>query len=253
MQFQRNDKKTFCPACVRGAARKGSAAGKKASAAALHVTPSRKPRTCGEKYRENAEAMRVQGSPPHVRGKVQIPLPICPATGITPACAGKREIFLLYNIGDLDHPRTCGEKSPCHSPLMPFSESPPRMRGKATGWLFTKIETRITPAYAGKRVLPVRNSWMQQDHPRVCGEKTREVGKAGSLEGSPPRMRGKVKQALHACSREGITPACAGKRRICLQRRLSGRDHPRVCGEKFPAVPVRLPVLGSPPRVRGKD
>ena len=171
MQFQRNDKKTFCPACVRGAARKGSAAGKKASAAALHVTPSRKPRTCGEKYRENAEAMRVQGSPP-------------------------------------------------------------RMRGKATGWLFTKIETRITPAYAGKRVLPVRNSWMQQDHPRVCGEKTREVGKAGSLEGSPPRMRGKVKQALHACSREGITPACAGKRRICLQRRLSGRDHPRVCGEK---------------------
>ena len=27
------------------------------------------PRACGEKYRENTEAMRVQGSPPHMRGK----------------------------------------------------------------------------------------------------------------------------------------------------------------------------------------
>ena len=181
--------------------------------------------------------MRVQGSPPHVRGKVQIPLPICPATGITPACAGKREIFLLYNIGDLDHPRTCGEKSPCHSPLMPFSESPPRMRGKATGWLFTKIETRITPAYAGKRVLPVRNSWMQQDHPRACGEKRCPAETSLPPTGSPPRMRGKVKQALHACSREGITPACAGKSFLQCQCVCLCWDHPRVCGEKTKKIP----------------
>ena len=197
--------------------------------------------------------MRVQGSPPHVRGKVQIPLPICPATGITPACAGKREIFLLYNIGDLDHPRTCGEKSPCHSPLMPFSESPPRMRGKATGWLFTKIETRITPAYAGKRVLPVRNSWMQQDHPRVCGEKTREVGKAGSLEGSPPRMRGKAVSSGDKPSANRITPAHAGKSGVQRRQAFRQQDHPRACGEKLSKPCTPVPVKGSPPRVRGKE
>ena len=192
MQFQRNDKKTFCPACVRGAARKGSAAGKKASAAALHVTPSRKPRTCGEKYRENAEAMRVQGSPP-------------------------------------------------------------RMRGKATGWLFTKIETRITPAYAGKRVLPVRNSWMQQDHPRVCGEKTREVGKAGSLEGSPPRMRGKAVSSGDKPSANRITPAHAGKSGVQRRQAFRQQDHPRACGEKLSKPCTPVPVKGSPPRVRGKE
>ena len=53
-----------------------------------------------------------------------------------------------------------------------------------------------------------------------------------TMEGSPPRMRGKV-LALASLM-------------------LCHRDHPRVCGEKQAAVALPQPVLGSPPRMRGK-
>ena len=52
-----------------GAARKGSAADKKVSAAALPVTPSRKPRTRGEKTDSNRVSAFLLGLPPRMRGK----------------------------------------------------------------------------------------------------------------------------------------------------------------------------------------
>ena len=73
-----------------------------------------------------------------------------------------------------------------------------------------------------------------------------------AVSGSPPRMRGKVKDALLDCPQRGITPAYAGKRGIKLSIASMIWDHPRVCGEKFLA-PWPLPMmLGSPPRMRGK-
>ena len=69
---------------------------------------------------------------------------------------------------------------------------------------------------------------------------------------SPPRMRGKGPQHLPPALQNGITPAYAGESfgSFCF---LSFRqDHPRVCGEKQAAVALPQPVLGSPPRMRGK-
>ena len=69
---------------------------------------------------------------------------------------------------------------------------------------------------------------------------------------SPPRMRGKDFLIQHCLFSQGITPAYAGKSfgSFCF---LSFRqDHPRVCGEKQAAVALPQPVLGSPPRMRGK-
>ena len=67
----------------------------------------------------------------------------------------------------------------------------------------------------------------------MCGEKTREVGKAGSFEGSPPRVRGKAVIAARTGRTVRITPACAGK--SCTELTVKGemKDHPRVCGEKL--------------------
>ena len=52
--------------------------------------------------------------------------------------------------------------------------SPPRMRGKLLQDAMTKCQFRITPADAGKTCW--RKSVMQrfQDHPRGCGENSRE-------------------------------------------------------------------------------
>ena len=53
------------------------------------------------------------------------------------------------------------------------------------------------------------------------------------IEGSPPRVRGKVFS-------EGLLPVIPG-------------DHPRVCGEKSGLMRSNATGTGSPPRVRGKD
>ena len=50
-----------------------------------------------------------------------------------------------------------------------------------------------------------------EDHPRVCGEKMPAVGDLVKVEGSPPRVRGKVALLISWAFVFRITPACAGK------------------------------------------
>ena len=93
---------------------------------------------------------------------------------------------------------------------------------------------------------------MSGDHPRVCGEKQRTLAVQDEPQGSPPRVRGKVWRSPAAPGTQGITPACAGKRRPVPSPRSTRQDHPRVCGEKCGTHGLIAPVSGSPPRVRGK-
>ena len=90
---------------------------------------------------------------------------------ITPAYAGKREVFGYQEAWAEDHPRVCGEKLCVHNYLV-ASEG-------------------ITPAYAGKSRPVVGCSPLCRDHPRVCGEKQAASRQATTRLGSPPRMRGK--------------------------------------------------------------
>ena len=65
-------------------------------------------------------------------------------------------------------------------------------------------------------------------------------------------MRGKESPFCEKpiCGR--ITPAYAGKRKNPDAGIASGRDHPRVCGEKTAQKSFGSQVIGSPPRMRGK-
>ena len=126
------------------------------------------------------------------------------------------------------------------------------MRGKDFRCLGKRIRSRITPAYAGKSSKIFLHRRVQRDHPRVCGEKPVNKSSCSFRQGSPPRMRGKVRGALMALPSRGITPAHAGKRGSGSLPRSCRRDHPRVCGEKISQTRRNLPLGGSPPRVRGK-
>ena len=95
----------------------------------------------------------------------------------------------------------------------------------------------ITPAYAGKSFRLFIAVWLEEDHPRVCGEKSMCTRSPLSGSGSPPRMRGKATAALRLDGANGITPAYAGKSKRCVYDRLSVQDHPRVCGEKTKKIP----------------
>ena len=70
--------------------------------------------------------------------------------------------------------------------------SPPHGRGKEFQLLYIELDTRITPAWAGKSF--VLRLWCvaTQDHPRMGGEKFVYKNKTADQVGSPPHGRGKA-------------------------------------------------------------
>ena len=126
------------------------------------------------------------------------------------------------------------------------------MRGKVASQSGRTMDTRITPAYAGKSLTLSAKPLTSQDHPRVCGEKDIDRHSVSADVGSPPRMRGKGVQQLNDAGHAGITPAYAGKSFPRPCPRKGTRDHPRVCGEKYSEGVLGGFSKGSPPRMRGK-
>ena len=168
-----------------------------------------------------------------MRGKGLSHIRITSSIRITPAYAGKSLHSRATRPAGQDHPRVCGEKHNRTYQQGLERGSPPRMRGKDLKAYWAISIRRITPAYAGKRLLTVPLTGDSRDHPRVCGEKFSISFLSMGVMGSPPRMRGKVLNRTGCLCRSGITPAYAGK------------------SASFPQV--KQFVSGSPPRMRGKD
>ena len=133
------------------------------------------------------------GSPPLARGKDRVTGVTPPHRGITPACAGKREFGHPYSKKTWDHPRLRGEKAPCPSSLYHQVGSPPLARGKEEGERNERLQSRITPACAGKRLCHSFCNTAKGDHPRLRGEKGKSKALNRASWGSPPLARGKAK------------------------------------------------------------
>ena len=88
-----------------------------------------------------------------MRGKVISCTVNSKCIGITPAYAGKRANIFARVLLQWDHPRLCGEKIAEPPMYLIVTGSPPPMRGKALNGVATWNGSRITPAYAGKRML----------------------------------------------------------------------------------------------------
>ena len=130
--------------------------------------------------------------------------------------------------------------------------SPPRVRGEETARFTSTGCARITPACAGRSL--ASNCWLalQEDHPRVCGEKRSELSHCRFRLGSPPRVRGEVVRHDVGIPERRITPACAGRSKVFALILKRAEDHPRVCGEKSYLFCCLSGRLGSPPRVWGE-
>ena len=113
-------------------------------------------------------------------------------------------------------------------------------------------EGGITPAYAGKSKSTFIGQSPAEDHPRVCGEKSKTKDTAAYTPGSPPHVRGKVIKNHMEVLMQRITPAYAGKSWAAHEKDDVTLDHPRVCGEKICGIWLKCRSLGSPPRMRGK-
>ena len=167
-----------------------------------------------------------------MRGKELTHATLQTSNRITPAYAGKRPVPSTNVMIFEDHPRLCGEK-PIYQHRSPeYLGSPPPMRGKVPPRHCCFMSSRITPAYAGKRLRGRRSDAAVRDPPRLCGEKLYHISGSVRGAGSPPPMRGKA-----------LTLPILHTRK---------EDHPRLCGEKqiYPSENDAFP--GSPPPMRGK-
>ena len=150
-----------------------------------------------------------------MRGKERRKLKEDSEVRITPAYAGKSPSTRSAGRCMQDHPRLCGEKSALTAETIAGAGSPPPMRGKAGTPARGLPADGITPAYAGKSNSRKIYRSMCQDHPRLCGEKVRYAPQTDQLQGSPPPMRGKEKSGRKTETMSRITPAYAGKSRLC--------------------------------------
>ena len=108
------------------------------------------PRVCGEKFNCNPGSPQHWGSPPRVRGKVEVQVADKLVAGITPACAGKSGKTDWTTMCRRDHPRVCGEKVIIITVMLYEPGSPPRVRGKVLCHSAAGRAGGITPACAGK-------------------------------------------------------------------------------------------------------
>ena len=105
-----------------------------------------------------------------MRGKPAATFSDSVAAGITPADAGKTFGNPTHPKPHKDHPRGCGENKTSILLGMPYSGSPPRMRGKHGNIALPTGGTGITPADAGKTAVNRHIQPSVGDHPRGCGE-----------------------------------------------------------------------------------
>ena len=210
------------------------------------------PRMRGEDVSKRRTNRIDQGSPPHARGRRGLVLTAPRARGITPACAGKTRPRASMTSRRSDHPRMRGEDStsslwafglrgsPPHargrlnisnSRVKFVDGSPPHARGRRCQCTTTGLYSGITPACAGKTMVPSVVSRPSGDHPRMRGEDRLRANRRSRRCGSPPHARGR--RGGRSCPRRGagITPACAGKTSARRGTRSRAGDHPRMRGE----------------------
>ena len=189
-------------------------AGKRLKSSSIVISSRNHPRLRGEKRLIPPETAPVTGSPPLARGKGAGAVLVPQLPGITPACAGKRVFTEWRNDPDQDHPRLRGEKRVVPPDPTSAMGSPPLARGKGGVATGGNQIPGITPACAGKRRPGGSHISNRRDHPRLRGEKSSMARLRSGIRGSPPLARGKVQPRHDGVRKYGITPACAGKRRL---------------------------------------
>ena len=172
---------------------------------------------------------------------------------LIPARAGKTYLWRSTNEHGRAHPRACGENIPRPPQSIRSRGSSPRVRGKPREEAATIDMGGLIPARAGKTPLLHLRMLALWAHPRACGENEAGDEKGAVFEGSSPRVRGKRGRGREGRRLRGLIPACAGKTTEPTPSRENWRAHPRVCGENCTQPSPPWPLMGSSPRVRGKQ
>ena len=129
---------------------------------------------------------------------------------ITPACAGITSSVIPSSAPARDHPRVCGNYTYWYASESLKLGSPPRVRELLFVRTSSSSAHGITPACAGITGRNQGKRGSSRDHPRVCGNYARNIGRHTRRLGSPPRVRELPKISTSRTRTTRITPACAG-------------------------------------------
>ena len=168
------------------------------------------PRACGELLAASHQCVPRTGSSPRMRGTRPLCLREHEIRRIIPAHAGNSPALPPRARDTPDHPRACGELALILALVSLMSGSSPRMRGTLRLRRQRDGRARIIPAHAGNSPLRVASGRLRSDHPRACGELTRDLCQRCEDVGSSPRMRGTLSQERDGPGRQRIIPAHAG-------------------------------------------
>ena len=211
------------------------------------------PAHAGKTYQLVDALRRAGGSSPRMRGKRGRLFQTSLACRLIPAHAGKTFSTNKRDTSRRAHPRACGENAICDIDPVAQEGSSPRMRGKHHPVRFPGLGCRLIPAHAGKTAQIDAKAAELGAHPRACGENVARSTISMGIPGSSPRMRGKPCRHAPSYTGSGLIPAHAGKTLPALERGYKDRAHPRACGENARASSWIAWILGSSPRMRGKQ
>ncbi len=216
-----------------------------------HSPESVHPRACGEWFCARADARRVAGSSPRLRGMVSRIQPGKLPHRFIPAPAGNGQRSTSYMLAVTVHPRACGEWAGFISPLRRFSGSSPRLRGMAITAKARRSSARFIPAPAGNGDSYNDRRYGQPVHPRACGEWLIIKYKNRLFNGSSPRLRGMASAKEAGQNANRFIPAPAGNGAEIRKATEGTTVHPRACGEWFFTTGLPTTTYGSSPRLRG--
>ena len=189
------------------------------------------PRACGENDSLRALISSRKGSSPRMRGKPRVLLLSPLKAGLIPAHAGKTLLGVVFTrarglipahagkttgaqpetASPEAHPRACGENVDIQNNGAYRGGSSPRMRGKPSAPMRSASRSGLIPAHAGKTPWQKRCQRSCAAHPRACGENNLHLFDLCQLQGSSPRMRGKLANCLGHNVLLRLIPAHAGK------------------------------------------
>ena len=128
------------------------------------------PRACGKNLHWTAARYDQTGSPPRMREEFFDQIHHTLFDRITPAHAGRIEIYVCCYGTARDHPRACGKNERTGHEWQRLPGSPPRMREEYDSCGYSSMLFGITPAHAGRIICDAVSSAFHQDHPRACGK-----------------------------------------------------------------------------------
>ena len=130
------------------------------------------------------------------------------------------------------HPHVCGEQLFQFTDFHNFTGSSPRVWGTGPNQRLSRWRCRFIPTCVGNRHCRKPGRWRKPVHPHVCGEQICARRRAGTSNGSSPRVWGTGFSTTLGFLAMRFIPTCVGNSSARASVNDANPVHPHVCGEQ---------------------